>query len=117
MELTAEQVWEMVKDVYNRDTLYSTTGGLMAVVGESTGRCCWFNLRTTRAEPHEALALIVDAAKREMGTAWYGCQWSPFQKTWKAYTKTQDDWPGYEADTEAAAVLAAYKAWREATNG
>lgn len=112
-ELTAEQVWEMVK-------AHSPTIRELVYIGTAEWGChSGWHISEEWIAPNHALALIVDAAKREMGEDWYGCERS--QKKWKAYvyTKSKDgdtEIAGVEvviAPTESAAVLAAYLAWKE----
>lgn len=116
-ELTAEKVWDMVKEIYNRDTLYSATDGLFAVINETTGICRWFNLRSTRVEPREALALIVDACKRKMGEDWHGTMLVDVvdgKQYWAGHVYIKNigilDYPG---STEYEAIIAAFLAWKD----
>jgi hypothetical protein len=110
-ELTAEAVWEMVADVPDIEAMLENIQ--VAVTG---GIRIWYLQgpdKTIDIEPHMALALITDAMKREMGEDWGGCM--PIGvKNWRAYIENEvSDWPGYDAPTEAEAVIAAYKAWKE----
>lgn len=113
-ELTAEQVWETVNGlpISTGDLAYRS----IAPWGETSG----WHIRGEWMHPHEALALIVDACKREMGTGYLGC--SKFMKKhngeegWAAYY-SENKCPccggSAEGPTESEAVLAAYKAWKE----
>lgn len=108
--MNAREVYELVKDVWEPDRLEYVKEGYASQMIRPHG---WY-FGKYPILPAQALDLIVGAMKREMGEAWYGCQWSQSQETWKAYIKERSDWPGYEADTEAEAVIAAWRAWKEA---
>lgn len=110
MELTAKQVWEMVKDLPERDSVVEATG-LVPTVGKTSGRCCLFTYAGKAVKTANALALIVDAAKREMGEDYKGSM--VMRDTWTASVVLGGYEDAIDADTEAAAVLAAFKAWKE----
>ena len=114
-ELTAEQVWEMVK-------AHSPTIRELVYIGTAEWGChSGWHISEEWIAPNHALALIVDAAKREMGEDWHGTMLV------NVVGDTQY-WDGdvfikgtgivnHPAPTESAAVLAAYLAWKEAANG
>lgn len=120
-ELTAEKVWEMVKGI-DIPKLCDNVGcrrddpdGPYETVRE-------WSIATDydgTLSPYQALALIVDAAKREMGEVYRGVNRSRNEwgnQFWDCEFYRGDEYGSIssrQGDTEAQAVLAAYLAWKE----
>lgn len=109
-ELTAEKVFEMVGDRLIPPLVEYVWPGQASRMVRPHG---WYLGGRQPLPPAYALALIVDAAKREMGEDWHGC--TPYMPNeWVAYYKRGDDGVcSAEGHTEAQAVLAAWRAWKE----
>lgn len=111
--ITNEQIFDLIKDIPNLELFLDNR-----VIQWHNG---YFTIQSRGIDyilrPEDVLAIVVDAAKREMGKDWFGCDAVMVdrqKKIWRAgFHKPQQRYRQFEASTEAAAVLAAFKAWKE----
>jgi hypothetical protein len=104
-ELTAEAVLEAKKFA----DFNFTQGGHEVKWHAQRGWWLSCDEREASLSKDEALALITDAMKREMGGDWYGVSRPYSAPRWRAVVG------GFavDGDTESEAVVKAYAAWKE----
>ena len=117
-EITEEQVWEMVKGIDLNKIIPDVSCRRDDPDGPHETVREWSIATDYEAtlSPKHALALIVDAAKREMGEDFQGATVSDVShrnRRWVAFWHDGCDFTEAFAPTESAAVLAAYRAWKE----